>query len=381
MKLREDITNPRIVKTYESMLLKFKEAHGDRYDYSQAIYAGVMSKIKIICPIHGEFFQTPIEHIRRKGCVKCSRINSAKLRAMSKAEFLQKAENRHKAQYDYSLISNFEGASDKIPIICPKHGVFYQIATTHIGGAGCPKCGTEKSVKSTRKTFETFLQEANLVHTNKYDYSKVVWKGSNNKIVIICPLHGEFTQVAGTHTAGHGCTKCGQDIFRHTTEIFIEKAKAKHHNKYDYSKVEYWQSTKKVKIICPTHGQFLQTPAAHLRGHGCPTCSRYIFPMEKHKTTPTYFYVVKYKGLYKIGISLEEAKARYKYEIDDINTLEVIHQQVFNGYNEAFTFEQYLISKYFRYKYKGKKIFNNTGNTEVFTENIYQMYLEETLDG
>lgn len=377
MKLREDITNPRIIKTFEGILSRFKEAHGNKYDYSQAIYAGVMVKIKIICPIHGEFFQTPMQHITRNGCVKCSRANSAKLRAMTKVEFLEKAKNRHKNKYDYSLINSLKTASDIVSIICPKHGIFTQKATSHIGGAGCPRCGTEQSIKVTRKTFETFIQEANMVHHNKYDYSKVIWKGSNNKVIIICPIHGEFIQQAHTHTAGHGCTKCGQEILRYTTEIFIEKAKAKHQDKYDYSNVEYLQSTKKVKIICPTHGEFLQTPTSHMGGSGCPVCSRYIFPTEKHKNTPTYFYVVKYKELYKIGISLENAKTRYKYEVDDISILEVLHEQEFAGYNEAFTFEQSLITKYFKYRYRGKKIFKNTGNTEVFTEDIYQMYLQE----
>ena len=59
-----------------------------------------------------------------------------------------------------------------------------------------------------------------------------------------------------------------------TTEEFIQKAKAVHGDKYDYSKVEYVNSKTKVCIICPEHGEFLQTPEKHLIGRGCPACSR-----------------------------------------------------------------------------------------------------------
>ena len=55
--------------------------------------------------------------------------------------------------------------------------------------------------------------------------------------------------------------------------IFIEKSNKKHNKKYDYSKVEYIDSTTKVCIICPEHGEFWQTPQAHVRGNSCPLCS------------------------------------------------------------------------------------------------------------
>ena len=58
-----------------------------------------------------------------------------------------------------------------------------------------------------------------------------------------------------------------------TTEEFIKKAREVHGDKYDYSKVEYVNSKEKVTIICPEHGEFMQVPSMHLRGHGCAKCS------------------------------------------------------------------------------------------------------------
>lgn len=59
-----------------------------------------------------------------------------------------------------------------------------------------------------------------------------------------------------------------------TTQEFIEKAILVHGNEYDYSRTEYVVSRKKVIIICPEHGEFLQLPTSHLQGNGCPKCAR-----------------------------------------------------------------------------------------------------------
>ena len=58
--------------TYE-FIEKAKQIHGDKYDYSKVEYVNSMVKVCIICPIHGEFFVKPNDHIHKKcGCVKCS---------------------------------------------------------------------------------------------------------------------------------------------------------------------------------------------------------------------------------------------------------------------------------------------------------------------
>lgn len=120
-------------------------------------------------------------------------------------------------------------------------------------------------------TKETFIEKARLVHGCKYDYSKVDYKNSATKVCIICPEHGEFRQTPNSHLMGSGCPKCGGNG-RLGTDGFIEKARKIHGDKYDYSKVEYVSSHKKVCIICPKHGEFWQKPNGHLSGYGCPKC-------------------------------------------------------------------------------------------------------------
>ena len=107
-------------------------------------------------------------------------------------------------------------------------------------------------------------------HKNTYDYSKVNYISLDKKVTIICPVHGEFEQQPGNHINGNGCRKCQYDNIRLPT--FSEKASIVHSNKYDYSLVDYINSATKVKIICPIHGEFEQTPNSHLRGKGCSKC-------------------------------------------------------------------------------------------------------------
>jgi len=95
-------------------------------------------------------------------------------------------------------------------------------------------------------------------------------------VLIICPIHGEFWQRPADHLSGKTCLKCSYDIrtenqtFDNT--IFITKCNEIHNHKYDYSKVKYKNSQSQVTIICPAHGEFIQFPKHHLRGHGCKLC-------------------------------------------------------------------------------------------------------------
>lgn len=120
---------------------------------------------------------------------------------------------------------------------------------------------------------ESFIKKSNKIHNNKYDYSLVEYKDSHNKVKIICPIHGIFEQRPSNHIGGkQGCPQCG-GTKKLTTNIFISKSNKIHNNKFDYSLVEYKNSHKKVKIICPIHGIFEQEAGVHLNGSDCPKCS------------------------------------------------------------------------------------------------------------
>ena len=124
---------------------------------------------------------------------------------------------------------------------------------------------------SKRKSNDEFIREAQSIHHNRYDYSKVEYTNNKTKVCIVCPEHGEFWQTPSDHLNGKGCPQCAGNV-RCDKDTFIEKAKRIHNDRYDYSKVEYVNAHTKVCIICPEHGEFWQTPNNHLNGNGCPLC-------------------------------------------------------------------------------------------------------------
>lgn len=188
------------------------------------------------------------------------------MKKLTTEEFIERAIKVHGEKYDYSKVE-YNDIYTPVCIICPKHGEFWQAPNAHINGKhGCIKCWSENK----RLGKEEFIKRSIKIYGNKYDYSEVEYVGGKIPVKIICPKHGEFLQRIDHHLNGCGCPKCSRCS---TTEKFIEKAKEIHGDTYDYSKVEYINSTTKVCIICKVHGEFWQTPADHLKGSGCPICN------------------------------------------------------------------------------------------------------------
>ena len=304
--------------TTKEFIDKARKIHGDKYDYSKVEYVNVDTKVCIICPEHGEFWQTPYKHVNRKqGCPKCIG------RFLTQDEFIMKSIKIHGNKYDYSKVE-FKKKTDNIIIICPEHGEFYQQVSVHLQGCGCPKCGkiiAGKSISRKRKMeIEEFILRAKEIHGNKYNYSKVEYNTTNDKICIICPKHGEFWQRATNHiNKGNGCPKCHPNYGKNT-EDFIVKAREVHGDKYDYSKVEYVNNTTKICIICPEHGEFWQRPNSHLsRKQGCPHCANSKLETDYENLLKTNN--VNYEKQKKIKGIKDKISLRFDFYDIDKNTL------------------------------------------------------------
>lgn len=231
-----------------------------------------------------------------------------------------------------------------------------------------------------RLTNEEFIAKSIKTHGNKYNYSKSFYTLAKEKVIIICPLHGDFIQQPYAHYSGQGCQKCHfdklQTIFNSNTEDFIKKSIKIHKNKYDYSLVKYITTKAKVIIICNKHGKFLQSPRDHLRGNGCTKCkyenvSEYmiggytdkLFNIHpEYKNNKGFLYLVKMHNdteeFYKIGISVNvehRLKSFREYKRDVIYKLETT---LFN----AFKLEQGILKKFKKYKYL--PVNNFQGHTE-----------------
>lgn len=258
-------------RTRDEFIERARAIHGDKYDYSKVVYKGVHDKVCIICPKHGEFWQEPNNHISRKSiCPRCSKEIQADLYRSSTKKFIEKAQMVHHGKYDYSMVE-YHHNEENVCIICPEHGEFWQSPHNHLGGAGCPKCAGLYS-----PTTEEYISQLRAKYGDRYDYSKVVYKGAAAKVCIICPEHGEFWVSARNFLRQNGCPKCSGN-YGIDKEYFIRTATQQFNGKYDYSKVEWKNYKRKVCIICPEHGETWQTPFLHLRTQGCPVCSgRYL---------------------------------------------------------------------------------------------------------
>jgi hypothetical protein len=125
--------------TNEEFISRVKVIHNDKYDYSNLVYGGNRTPITIICPIHGEFTQSPKSHLNGNGCKKCY-FEKATFNRNTLNEFIVESNKVHKNKYDYSK-TVYLNSKTLSTIICPTHGEFEQIPNSHMLGFGCPKCG------------------------------------------------------------------------------------------------------------------------------------------------------------------------------------------------------------------------------------------------
>ena len=256
--------------TTEIFIERAKKIHGDKFDYSKVNYVNSSTKVCIICPKHGEFWQNPASHLSGRGCPKCANEKKGFYHISSTKEFIEKAKKIYGDRFDYSKVT-YKDNRTKVCIICPIHGEFWQRPYSHLSGRGCNLCS--KPVHDT----ESFIAESKKVHSDKYDYSKTKYVDAKTKVCIICQKHGEFWVTPNNHLRGKGCYYCGREVSAKkqslSTQQFIEKAREVHGDKYDYSKVAYVNNHTDVCIICPIHGEFWQRPSKHLKGQGCPKCN------------------------------------------------------------------------------------------------------------
>jgi hypothetical protein len=323
----------------EQFIKKARLVHGDRYDYSKVDYTNGRTKVIIICEKHGEFQQSPDNHYYRgSGCPKCAKMLNGNKRKTQLDVFIKKCREKHGDSYDYSKVDYVKNCINVI-IICQEHGEFQQRPDKHLASRGCPKCSGHYT-----STTEDFIIKSKEMHGDIYGYSKVDYKNSGTKVIIICQKHGEFEQIPCNHLyRGAGCPKCSlisnAEKRKITTEEFIEKSKLIHGDLYDYSIVDYKKSKENVSIVCNIHGEFLQKPNYHLSGSGCPKCSNCCY------SKPSILWLDFLSKLYNINIQHASNDGEYvitttKYKADgyckENNTIYEFHGDYWHGNPKVF---------------------------------------------
>lgn len=184
-----------ILKLYSnitSFILKSELKHGNKYDYSKSIYINANTKIEIICPLHGSFWQIPENHYTG-GCIKCAAILRGKNLALTQEEFINKAAIIHNNIYNYSLIK-YKNLDTKIEIICSKHGSFFQRPYTHLCGSKCYLCAWSAG---TSKLEQSWLNSLNIPLENrqfkiKIGSKRIVVDGYDPQTNTVYEFNGDF---------------------------------------------------------------------------------------------------------------------------------------------------------------------------------------------
>ena len=252
--------------TKKKFIEESNKIHNNKFGYENVEYINYSTQVTITCYVHCDFSQRPSDHLRGKGCSKCSGVYKPTF-----DEFVEKARLVHGDTFKYPN-QEYINSHTKIKIICKQHSEFLQTPTDHLSGYGCKVCAGVR-----KKTHDEFCLEANAIHNNKYEYISN-YENRNIYIDILCPIHNEipFQQLPSVHLLGSGCPKCGDNTTRKKLqmkpEIFIERANKIHNYKYLYENVVMNGVYNHVNIICKKHGEFLQKPSDHLSGCGCPKC-------------------------------------------------------------------------------------------------------------
>lgn len=314
MTLHKDITNTKTIIRFKTLEKEFNKFHNNKYDYSKSIYKGITEKIIIICPIHGEFEQNPSQHLNTKGCCKCGKLSTSKALKKSNEEFIERAKNIHGNKYDYSLVE-YKNMKTKVKIICPIHGIFEQNSNNHLTGIGCPKCSYDKIKGRNKISLKDYITRCTIIHNNKYNYNMI--KDLKGKVVIICPIHGQFSQNYSSHLNGCGCSKCA----------IINK---------DY---------------------------------------KYGINDFKDKRTTLYYIKIEKEGfpvVWKIGITKNDTNKRFRTDISNGCKITILKEEIFENGKYAWLKEQLILNSLKEYQYKGDKLLHS-GNTELFTKDCYMM--------
>ena len=226
----------------------------------------------------------------------------------------------------------------KVSIKCLQHGIFIQSPMSHLQGNGCKECANIKQRLERSISNPQFIEKAIKVHGNKYNYDKVQYVNNQTKVIITCPTHGDFNQTPAIHLRGNGCSICNGAKL--SQEEFIKRSRLIHGDKYDYSKIKYTGILNKVVITCLKHGDYEQRPSHHLRGNNCPKCN--LSKGELAIKAILDKYNIKYIQEYKIPGT--NYRFEYDFYLPDLNVIIEFH-----GGQHFFPVKHFGGDEYFKY--------------------------------
>jgi hypothetical protein len=211
------LTEAQIKARYRSQEDKISEwvsLYGDKYDYSEVEYVDFQTPVKITCNLHNvSFTQRAGQHHFKEGCPQCRTERTKELYNKRWDDYRDKIDQAHNGNYDFCRVKKYR-VNDRNDFGCKKHGTWFKQANVKAlaGKTGCPECKKEGSNLRQRKGNDDIIKEFREIHGDKYDYSKVDYYNRSTPVIITCPSHGEFTQTPMSHKRTIGCPRCAYEL-------------------------------------------------------------------------------------------------------------------------------------------------------------------------
>lgn len=195
---------------FNELFIVCNKVHNNKYIYNRKTFTNMHTKMKIICPEHGEFWQLPSIHKIGSGCVECFLLKNIVNQIIPWEKLLIEFNLKHNNKYEYFKETYIDGKT-KMKVYCREHNnYFYQSPAKHKQSTGCKYCIREIKRKLLTKDFNYFHKQFILIHDYFYTYDETTYVNAKTKMKIICPIHGDFWQSPSTHRSGCGCPSCKQ---------------------------------------------------------------------------------------------------------------------------------------------------------------------------
>lgn len=270
--------------------------HGTKYTYDDVVYVNNRTPVQLFCTVHnGTFTSSPESLFKGHGCSTCAGCKTS-----NTEEFIKKCELKHPLKFGYDKVI-YKNAHTLVSLLCKAHGGYFETTPNKLlSGAGCNVC--HKNKKMTHETYLSKVKKIHgdsynyesLVFTGTTKTVKLFCNGHNGYIDVYANTL--------LKTPKHSCGICSGKSQR-TTEQFVSVAQKVHNEKYYYDETVYVGSEQKVIIGCTEHGNFTTTPKAHLTGRGCPKCGKYGFQPNEPGYLYVQKLSRNDEVLYKVGIT------------------------------------------------------------------------------
>jgi len=344
-------------KTFEEFKEQALKVHENRYSYPHQIYKNARTKILISCAAHGGFYQTPDAHLRGQGCPVCGDESSGTQGLLTEEDVNSRLLERcPRDSPKVRLVSDtYKGMNSKASIICEVHGKQAPRLMTSVLSSPHPCLICSKPLHAGKRSTEDFLKILKRKFGDLYEILEFSYEGKETVIPFVCKEddHGPFSIQAGSIYRSPGCPKCAyknsmparqKALIEHAEKTrvkreaeWLEKAKAIHGDKFDYSQVVYKDQRTYVLIGCQIHGLRSQTPSTHLTS-GCRLCAdedlkglyseRYFEQHPNEKLTAGVLYYVRFRcdgeEFYKVGITKNTVEDRFSATPKDKVSLEIL---------------------------------------------------------